>query len=210
MAVQLSWQVSATWDFNADGFLDIIVTAGHDAGPFAAMPQMVYLQQPGCYDASCQRYVPVEIPIDYGHYHGLAPMTVQSADGAWHVLAVLNTSVEAQPSVPTAFLWTTTEEKRWVSLAVGAMHDLRAIGSRVRMAFYDDAGQQIPSTTEALLALTPTWGSPGFNGPLIMGVPAGATRMEAELDLPRCHSSVSLVITEFNRPYNVGVPPCPG
>jgi hypothetical protein len=207
----LSWQIVPSWDLNADGFSDLIVTMGRDASVYAPMPTLAYLQTPGCASDTCPRWARTEIPGTLGHHYALETLPVQLADGSWRVLAFLSTDVHpVDPSITLdAFWWTPPPGHHWLALQLGDRHDLRAIGATVHVRRFDAAGQPVAGTERLLHALQPTRSTPGSNSPILLGVAPGTTRIELEIDLPRCHPTVTVDVTAFDQPVTVDVPPCP-
>jgi len=181
--VRLAWQVSGTWDVNADGFHDVLVTNGRDAGPFPAQPSYAFLRRPGCFDGACGRYVRVDLPLDPGHHHGLALIPVRRADGGWTWLGLANSNAvdPAADARVAVFRWSPTEPDGWVSLGLGALHDLRAMGAVVTPRFVDAQGDVVVQGEPTLVALASTRGHPGVQQPMIWGLPPGAVSAVARV-----------------------------
>ncbi len=181
--VRLAWQVSGTWDVNADGFSDILVTNGRDAGPFPAQPSYAYLRRPGCFDASCGRFERVDLPLAWGHHHGFALVPMPRADGGWTWLGLLNSNAvdPAADARVAAFTWQPVAADAWVSLALGPLHDLRAMGAVVTPRFVDEQGATVVAGEPTLVALASTRGHPGVQQPLVWGLPSGAVSAVAHV-----------------------------
>jgi hypothetical protein len=207
----LSWQISDRWDFNADGAVDVLITEGRDAFDFAPMPQFVFLGDAACADASCERYALAPLPELTGHHHGVGWFPVRGADGAWKLLGWLNSDAEStEVNARVAFfLWHTDSSRRWVALQLGRPDNLDAVGARVSGVTMDASGGVVGPAWERTHALTPTWGYPGSNPPIVVGVPEGAVTLHVEVDFPGCHPSVAIDLTAFNQPVDIDVPACP-
>lgn len=184
--IRLAWQVSGTWDVNADGYHDVIVTNGRDAEPYPAQPNYAYLRRPGCFDDTCGRYALVEWPIAWGHHHGFALVPVPRSDGGWTWLGLANSNA-VDPVLDArvaAFVWSPTAPDGWVSLGLGALHDLRGMGAVVTPTFVDAAGATVAVGEPTLVSLASTRGHPGVNQPLVWGLPVGATGAFATVEPP--------------------------
>lgn len=207
----LTWQVTDRWDFNADGVVDVLITEGRDAGDFAPMPQFVFLGDPACVDATCARYALEPLSSLTGHHHGIGWFPVRMADGSWQVLGWLNSDAESTESNARVafFSWHTDATRRWVALQLGRPDRLESVGARVSGVTTDADGAVVGPRWERTHALTPTWGYPGSNPPILIGVPEGAVALRVEVDLPGCHPSVAIDITAFDQPVDLDVPPCP-
>lgn len=206
-----SWQVLGTWDLNADGWMDVTVTTGRDFDLRPASPSYAFLQTPGCAGAGCARYAMSELPWPEGHVLGVATAVVPRASGGWAVIAVpsLNTVYDDGLDTPRALRWTLASDRRWLAVRVGDGHDLRGVGSVVRPRFRDETGALLPSTTEILLMPAPSWGMPGGNAPVIVGVPSEAVSASVEVDLPGCRPTVQAAVTAFDAPVDVAIAACP-
>lgn len=207
----LTWQITDRWDFNADGAVDVLITEGRDAGDFSPMPQFAFLGDPACADASCDRYALAPLPELTGHHHGLGWFPVRLADGSWQLLGWLNSDAESTESNARVafFSWHTDASRRWVALQLGRPDRLESVGALVSGVTTDAAGAVVGPRWERTHALTPTWGYPGSNPPILIGVPEGAAALHVEVDLPGCHPSVAIDVTTFNQPVELDVPPCP-
>ncbi len=207
----LAWLPSGLWDTNADGWMDVTLTLGRDAGRFPPMPQRSYLQTPGCFSAQCSRYVAVDLPMARGHHYGQFLVPVQDVEGAWSLLTFWSSHAGAEEadSAVQVVRWSVAEPARWIALQVGAVTDLRMAGAVVRPRFFDAAGRRLPGTEEVLMSVGSTVGAPGTNNPLILGVPVGAVRAAIEVDFAGCRSSVVVDGTELHGVWPVEIPDCP-
>jgi hypothetical protein len=207
----LAWQVVTTWDVNADGWDDLLVTNGRDAGTYDPMPTFAYLQTPGCQADACPRWAADRLPLASAHHTALERWPVRGADGAWRILGFLST--DAHPTDPSitleAFLWAPPPDHHWVALQIGSRHDLRAVGATIHAQRFDAADQPIAGTERTLHTLQATRATPGANSPVILGLSPGTARLHLEIDLPRCHPTITLDLTAFDQPVPIDVPPCP-
>ncbi len=204
----LAWNVSATEDVDADGWNDVLVTMGRDRGAFVGMPTRVFLQNPDCHDDACARFLPFELPIGGGHRTSWITVPVQDATGAWDLVHFVGTN-GTDPNavtVPEILRPTLAPGRSWLAVRVGAIHDLRAIGSVVRPRFFDAYDRELPAMPEVLVSQAATWGAPGFNPAIVLGVPAGSVRAEVTVDLPGAWPDVTLTATAWNQPLDVVLP----
>ncbi|MFM2161440.1 MAG: hypothetical protein RLZZ383_952, partial [Pseudomonadota bacterium] len=203
-----AWNVSATLDVDADGWNDVLVTMGRDRGAFPAMPTRVFLQNPDCHDDACARFLPAELPIGGGHRTSWQTLPVQDASGAWRLLHLVGSNGTDPTAVTLPEILTSTPApgRGWLAVRVGALHDLRAVGSVVRPRFFDPLGRVLPSMPEVLVSQPATWGAPGFNPVVVLGVPAGSVRAEVTVDLPGTWADVVLATTTWNTTLDVALP----
>ncbi len=187
--VPLAWQIDGRFDVNVDGLTDVLVTNGEDQGPFPTQESYVYLTNPGCLDGACARYEQKFLPKGAGHAHGLLWVPVTRADGSTRILLATTSDSVSGEGAPQFLTWSAEPARRWVALQVGAWGDWSAIGAVVRTRFVDAAGQPIADAVlgqelQNLNALPVTWGFPGANSPIVLGVPDAASAVDVRVDLP--------------------------
>ncbi len=206
-----SWQIRANWDVNADGWMDVVVTTGRDFDVRPLSPSYAFLQTPACRGLACDRFVMSELPWPDGHVLGTVSLVVPRADGSWAVITApsLNAVYADGVDAPRVLRWSLPAGRRWLALRVGASHDLRALGSVLRPQFFNAAGQVLPATSEVLLMPAPTWGMPGGNDPVVIGVPQDAVSAVVDVDLPGCRPTVRVSTATFDAPLEVPIEPCP-
>ncbi|MFM2162706.1 MAG: hypothetical protein RLZZ383_2218 [Pseudomonadota bacterium] len=206
-----SWQVSGTWDVNADGWVDVVVTTGRDFDVRPVSPSYAFLHTPACRGVGCARFAMAELPWPAGHVLGAVHLVVPRADGSWAVLVVpsLNAVYDDGVDAPRALRWSLPAGRHWLAVRVGSGHDLRGLGSIVRPHVEDAAGLPLATSAEVLLMSAPTWGMPGANPPLLLGIPASAASVSLEVDLPGCRPTVTVTTSVWDQPIDVPVAPCP-
>jgi hypothetical protein len=204
----LAWNVSASVDVDADGWNDVLVTTGRDRNMFPAMPTRVFLQNPDCHDDACARWIPAEAPIGVGHRTSWQTVPLQDASGAWRLLHLVgsNGTDATAVTLPEIFETTPAPGRAWIAVRVGAIHDLRAIGAVVRPRFFDALDRPLPAMPEVLVSQPTTWGAPGFNPAVVLGVPAGASYAEITVDLPGAWPDAVFTTSSWNQPVDVTLP----
>lgn len=207
----IAWLPSAQWDVNADGWMDVLVTFGRDAGPFPKMNQRAYLQRPDCYDTTCGRFTVVDLPMPAAHHYASFLQPVQDPSGAWSVLVWWSSHAEAEAADAQAQVvrWQAAEGTRWLALQVGPRTDLSVAGAVARPVFYDAADAVLPGTEEILISVASTVGAPGTNNPLILGVPEGAVRARIEVTFVGCRGTATVEGNTLEGVWTVEVPACP-
>lgn len=185
----LWWDLETRWDVNADGVLDLIATAGHDAGVFDAMWVQAFLGGEGQPQA-------VRVPFEAGHAHGIGHAVLPRSDGTWVTLAWTATSRPVVESVvaPQFLLWEPNDNRPWMALQVGERADVSAAGTLLALHFQTEGGEPVGLSSEVRLASMATWGDPADNGPVVLAVPDGASQLVVRQLRPGCDLPAEVVM----------------
>lgn len=214
----LGWAIDGRFDLNADGMADVMVMNGEDQGHFPIQESYVYLTDPACLDGSCPRYAQKFLPKGAGHAHGVLWFPVPTSNGGTKMLIVSTSDAVGAEGHPQFLTWEAEPSRRWFALQLGGLGDLRATGAIVRYRFLDASGAPLRDAVlgqelQVVASLAVTWGFPGLNSPVVLGVPEHAASVHVTVELPGASATVRELdidaSTGWNRSYDVAVAPTP-